>query len=707
MCMKTIGIKLADGTFYPILEEGSAQEKILDLTTAHNNQTTVMVDLYRSTNCTMDDAEYVDTLRIDNLIAHPNGEPDITFTVSLDENNKLKAKIVDTETGASSKSSITLVSRTIEERLQMDDYTISDSKLSSAKKVAAGAGVAIAGGGLLARVNAALKEKNESEQKISEPAEAQTESIENTSNNEEEFSVDDIYVEPEFDESSVIEEPSQVLEETSISEEELTNIEQTNEITEESSEIEEPAFEDATEIFEDSLDIEEETSLSEDMSVFEESTSISEDLPDFVETTSISDDLPNFEESTNISEDLPDFEESTDISDDLSDFEESTNISEDLPDFEESTDISDDLSDFEESTSISEDLPDFEESTDISDDLPNFEETTGISDDLPDFEESTTISDDLPDFEETTNISDDLPNFDDVTLTDDELSNIALTSDITEENSFSDDMPDFEEESDVLAKQGLLAHAESLLNDESADQTVVEENSGFADDFDLPDFDDIDVNESTSDDDFDSIYKDEILTTENDTLDDIPAGNGISFTGLYDKETELGISSNDEEEIKKKTKAPVVICVICALICILATVLILFVIPSKYNLIDKNSNKDSVKVEDSNLVEEKLPEPIQEEIIQEEPEPIPEAQEDEVIVIEQAEEVIPLPPPVEPEPIVEEKQDITYKIKWGDTLWDIADSYYKNPWKYHKIAKYNNIKNPDHIISGTIIKIPE
>ena len=656
MCMKTIGIKLADGTFYPILEEGSAQEKILDLTTAHNNQTTVMVDLYRSTNCTMDDAEYVDTLQIDNLIAHPNGEPDITFTVSLDENNKLKAKIVDTETGASSKSSITLVSRTIEERLQMDDYTISDSKLSSAKKVAAGAGVAIAGGGLLAKVNAALKEKNESEQKISEPAEEQTESIENTSNNEEEFSVDDIYIEPEFDESSVIEEPSQVLEETSISEEELTNIEQTNEITEESSEIEEPVFEDATEIFEDSLDIE-------------------------AETSNITDDIPNFEESTNISEDLPDFEETT-------------NISEDLSDFEESTEISDDLSDFEESTTLSDDLTDFEESTTISDDLPDFEETTNISDDLTDFEEST-------------NISEDLSNFDDVTLTDDELSNIAATSDITEENSFSDDMPDFEEETDVLAKQGLLAHAESLLNDESADQTVVEENSGFADDFDLPDFDEIDVNESTSDDDFDSIYKDEILTTENDTLDDIPAGNGISFTGLYDKETELGMSSNDEEEIKKKTKAPVVICVICALICILATVLILFVIPSKYNLIDKNSNKDSVKVEDSNLVEEKLPEPIQEEIIQEEPEPIPEAQEDEVIVIEQAEEVIPLPPPVEPEPIVEEKQDITYKIKWGDTLWDIADSYYKNPWKYHKIAKYNNIKNPDHIISGTIIKIPE
>ena len=56
--MKTVGIKLADGSFYPIMEEGTAQQKKLNLTTAHNNQTCVMVDLYRSENCTMEDAEY-------------------------------------------------------------------------------------------------------------------------------------------------------------------------------------------------------------------------------------------------------------------------------------------------------------------------------------------------------------------------------------------------------------------------------------------------------------------------------------------------------------------------------------------------------------------------------------------------------------------------------------------------------------------------
>ena len=125
--MRTIGIKLADGSFYPVLEEFSNSEKQLDLTTAHNNQTKIMVDLYRSKSCSMEDAEYVDSLQIENLVAHPNGEPDISFSVSIDENNKLSAKIKDSETGNQSKTTITLVSRTIEERLTTDEYKISDS----------------------------------------------------------------------------------------------------------------------------------------------------------------------------------------------------------------------------------------------------------------------------------------------------------------------------------------------------------------------------------------------------------------------------------------------------------------------------------------------------------------------------------------------------------------------------------------------------
>jgi outer membrane biosynthesis protein TonB len=47
-----------------------------------------------------------------------------------------------------------------------------------------------------------------------------------------------------------------------------------------------------------------------------------------------------------------------------------------------------------------------------------------------------------------------------------------------------------------------------------------------------------------------------------------------------------------------------------------------------------------------------------------------------------------------------------YKIRWGDTLWDIAEAFYRNPWLYPRIARFNNIRNPDLIISGTTIRIP-
>lgn len=49
---------------------------------------------------------------------------------------------------------------------------------------------------------------------------------------------------------------------------------------------------------------------------------------------------------------------------------------------------------------------------------------------------------------------------------------------------------------------------------------------------------------------------------------------------------------------------------------------------------------------------------------------------------------------------------VHYKIRWGDTLWDLSETYYRNPWLYTKIAKHNKLKNPDLIISGTYIEIP-
>jgi hypothetical protein len=52
------------------------------------------------------------------------------------------------------------------------------------------------------------------------------------------------------------------------------------------------------------------------------------------------------------------------------------------------------------------------------------------------------------------------------------------------------------------------------------------------------------------------------------------------------------------------------------------------------------------------------------------------------------------------------RNGVAYRIRWGDTLWDIAEAFYRDPWLYPRIARYNGIRNPDHIISGTTIRVP-
>ncbi|MDR0761046.1 MAG: LysM peptidoglycan-binding domain-containing protein [Treponema sp.] len=47
-----------------------------------------------------------------------------------------------------------------------------------------------------------------------------------------------------------------------------------------------------------------------------------------------------------------------------------------------------------------------------------------------------------------------------------------------------------------------------------------------------------------------------------------------------------------------------------------------------------------------------------------------------------------------------------YQVRWGDTLWDISEAFYRNPWLYPRIARFNAIRNPDLIVAGKTIRIP-
>lgn len=597
--MKKIGIRLADGSFYPIMEDGSPSSKKLGLTTVKDNQTKIIVDLYRSKSGTMEDAEYIDSLQIENLVAHPNGSMDIPLHIELDENNKLSAYIEDPETGARSDANITLVSRTLEERLEPTNY---DIKLDSSeenktadendnansdfehknKKTENNSGAAVAGiaagavgGGLLARM---MAKRNESEQKTAE---------------ENAFGE----IKPEEKEEKT---------ETGGNDFSENNSEETEtpEYTTETDEIPGNTFPADSEISEDFSETFSETKdETADKTTFDEIPE--NNIPD--ETT----EEPFFED-----EELEEPKEPSEL---------------------QTEEISGEITEGTDENATAEFAA-------FDDDSKTF--------DIPDTENETRNDTDAFDFSEP-----------------------EIEESTAENDTLDFDLPDFSDEPNE--------------SNEKENNEMKDENDD--DFFNIPE----DKTENSSQ--FDSAEHSEV------------AAGGLAFDDLYDKETKDGKSyeqnggTEDGDEIKKKTKTPVIICIICAIICVIAVLLLLFVVPSKYNLLGKRKAETNVQPEE-NVYELQQEEIAEQEPIPE-PEPETEAKEDEIVVITEPEIV----ETVEPEPIPEPEtpKSITYKIKWGDTLWDIADAYYKNPWRYHTIARYNNIKNPDYIISGTTIEIPQ
>ncbi|MEM5947078.1 LysM domain-containing protein [Spirochaetia bacterium 38H-sp] len=132
---------------------------------------------------------------------------------------------------------------------------------------------------------------------------------------------------------------------------------------------------------------------------------------------------------------------------------------------------------------------------------------------------------------------------------------------------------------------------------------------------------------------------------------------------------------NQEKTEKKKNSLPAVI--IGIVIGIILGAIALFML---YPIFNHNS-KEAIKTEESSTKE-----PVKSIA----PSPIP----------------TPTQTPVAENKQQEESTSIIYTPGWGDTLWDLAKSFYDNPWLYPDIAKENNIKNPDLIYAGKPLKIP-
>ncbi len=364
-----------------------------------------------------------------------------------------------------------------------------------------------------------------------------------------------------------------------------------------------------------------------------------------------------------------------------------------------------------------------------------------------DLDENNTLSASIEDKEsgETSSLTVSLLNLDatrlsstpDFALADENSSKFEFgdPADIPDENS-SDAAESDGEETAKKTDYGIDYHFSdvSILEDvPRQNKTAIEQTSEFQehsvpvqeeDDFtasaveeeDFPDFQDIAVSdagteEETVHEEDDSALFDFGEEFKDDSFDDSIPAPSFSFSDLYEEE-----DMNKEEKNSRKMLIPVIICILCAIISVAALGLMFFFGPA--------SSKESVAA-----VTEPVPavEPVQPDV----PPPAVvesvalEPASSETEIIEPAGEAAPEPPAEEaavvnevvkietevvvpeiPEAPKEEVKGVSYKIRWGDTLWDLSDSYYKNPWLYPKIAKFNGIKNPDLIISGTWITIP-
>ena len=628
---KKIGIKLADGTFYPIMEDGVPQKKLMELTTVQDNQTTASIDLYRSESGTMEDAEYVDTLELSELAPHPGGETNITFTLKLDENNMLDAEVVEPETGKMSATKSNLVRLPAERKLSIaDDVSVADA----------------------------------SDIDFEEPPLPELPTNGSEDNPEEEFAQDDFsqpvveggtgiadFELPDFDLddfSSVDSLPSVLAQKDSSSE--------------------------------DSFSTFEDTSPEETVAISESPATI-DDLPDFGDVSldlvdNSSEEAPAFDLD---SLDLDDFAAVDSGMDEVAKDEDARVADEQEADGSNAllaAGVGAAALGLGAAAIVAADNDQDDAGDSHLDSLLGKDETVADSGleassfDLPDFEDTSVVGDDTAADSGLEATSFDLPDFEDTSLTGEDT---AADSGL-EASSF--DLPDFGFGND----DGFMRQDTAVYEDSLPDFSK----------FELPDFDEPVRN------DF-SFGEESGLFNENDFNDPAfytndtaaSAASPLDFSGLYDeRETEL----KQQESRRRRGGLSVAICVICALICVGILLFILFLLPSR--LSDSRDAGNQVSVTDSHTVT----------VSQQEMEATPDstAAVEDVIVIVETPAVVPAQPPQ----ATRASEVVRYQVKWGDTLWDIAQSYYNNPWLYKRIATANNIKNPDHIVAGTILTIP-
>ncbi len=126
MSDKKIGIKIADGTFFPILEEGTSKRKRLILTTVNDNQESVQIDMYKGIGDEFMEPSYIGSLVIENLAAAEKGTPEIELKIGFEDGNILNAGAKDLASGEEKTLSVSIESLGDETTYDIPEFSLEE-----------------------------------------------------------------------------------------------------------------------------------------------------------------------------------------------------------------------------------------------------------------------------------------------------------------------------------------------------------------------------------------------------------------------------------------------------------------------------------------------------------------------------------------------------------------------------------------------------
>ncbi len=238
---------------------------------------------------------------------------------------------------------------------------------------------------------------------------------------------------------------------------------------------------------------------------------------------------------------------------------------------------------------------------------------------------------------------------------------LSISLDSIEENAGFYNMPD----SDADDSTDFETRFSAEIDQE--DYSPDEENSA--------DFDDFSIDEGMEDESF----GDESIIPEE------PDNDGDDTSWLYE----------NEKKCRTKNRFLKIAVIILAVIFLILSALLIYTLFMKPALA-KKGDKNQVPAVNSSQTELTVT-----------PAAPPAAEKPAAPPVAEAVQPVVQAPPVEKKEIapVKKAENIRYRIKWGDTLWDISSTYYRTPWLYKKIARDNKIKNPDLIFAGSHLTI--